>query len=392
MMRNFYKTFNLKPVINVAGTMTSIGASIINKKSLNSVKIIHDKFIYIDQLQKLASQKISKRLKTQAAMITASSSSALTESIAAIYSKDDLTKIYNLPKMNKKRNVLVQKGHLVNYGGEVEQAIKFSGASITATGKKLSCSEEDLVKTIKKYKNKILCALYVLSHHCDEYNSLDFKLFYKVCCRYKIPVILDAASESNMAYLNKYCDIAIYSAHKFMGGLTAGIVAGKKDLIKYIHLQNLGIGRGFKAGKESILSSIFAVEDWYNRDHKKINKKFDEIIYYWRENLEKFQDLFSCKIIKDPTGNPIIRLRLIPKKNLNAQTLAMALENNNPSIVVRDDLLHLGYFELDPCNLHKNQERIVLKVFKKLLSKPKLKNISLKEYKKIKMDRTKNWI
>ena len=57
MMRNFYKTFNLKPVINVAGTMTSIGASIINKKSLNSVKIIHDKFIYIDQLQKLASQK-----------------------------------------------------------------------------------------------------------------------------------------------------------------------------------------------------------------------------------------------------------------------------------------------------------------------------------------------
>ena len=156
--------------------MTSIGASIINKKSLNSVKIIHDKFIYIDQLQKLASQKISKRLKTQAAMITASSSSALTESIAAIYSKDDLTKIYNLPKMNKKRNVLVQKGHLVNYGGEVEQAIKFSGASITATGKKLSCSE-DLVKTIKKYKNKILLlTLYVLSHHCDEYNSLDFKL------------------------------------------------------------------------------------------------------------------------------------------------------------------------------------------------------------------------
>ena len=149
-----------------------------------------------------------------------------------------------------------------------------------------------------------------------------------------------------MAYLNKYCDIAIYSAHKFMGGLTAGIVAGKKDLIKYIHLQNLGIGRGFKAGKESILSSIFAVEDWYNRDHKKINKKFDEIIYYWRENLEKFQDLFSCKIIKDPTGNPIIRLRLIPKKNLNAQTLAMALENNNPSIVVRDDLLPVSYTHL----------------------------------------------
>ena len=37
-MDKFYKIFNLKPVINVAGTMTSIGASIINKKSLSKMK------------------------------------------------------------------------------------------------------------------------------------------------------------------------------------------------------------------------------------------------------------------------------------------------------------------------------------------------------------------
>ena len=103
-MNIFYKKYNLKPVINVAGTMTSIGASIINKRSLSSVEEIHDNFIYIDQLQKLASKKISSRLKTKAAMVTASSSSALTESIAAIYTKDDLKKIYSLPKLNGKKN------------------------------------------------------------------------------------------------------------------------------------------------------------------------------------------------------------------------------------------------------------------------------------------------
>ena len=73
-MVNFYTKYNLKPIINVAGTMTSIGASIINSSSLKSVKEIYDKFIYIDELQKLASKIISKRLKTQAAMVTASSS------------------------------------------------------------------------------------------------------------------------------------------------------------------------------------------------------------------------------------------------------------------------------------------------------------------------------
>ena len=167
-MNTFFKKYNLKPVINVAGTMTSIGASIINKCSLRSVEEIHDKFIYIDELQKLASKKISSRLKTQAAMVTASSSSALTESIAAIYTKDDLKKIYSLPKMNGKKNVLIQQGHLVNYGGEVEQAIKLSGASILKTGKKNSCSILDLTATLTKNKKNILCAIYVLSHHCDE--------------------------------------------------------------------------------------------------------------------------------------------------------------------------------------------------------------------------------
>ena len=102
-MMNFYKKYNFKTVINVAGTMTSIGASIINKRSLNSVNEVYDKFIYIDELQKLASKKISSKLKTEAAMVTASSSSALTESIAAIYAKDDLKKIYSLPKMTGKK-------------------------------------------------------------------------------------------------------------------------------------------------------------------------------------------------------------------------------------------------------------------------------------------------
>jgi len=392
-MNKFYKKYNLKPVINVAGTMTSIGASIINKRSLNSVEEIHDKFIYIDELQKLASKKISSKLKTEAAMVTASSSSALTESIAAIYTKDDLKKIYSLPKMNGKKNVLIQQGHLVNYGGEVEQAIKLSGANILTTGKKNSCSILDLTATLKKNKKNILCAIYVLSHHCDEYKSLDYKSFYKICSKHKVPVILDAASESNMKQLSKYGDVSIFSSHKFMGGLTAGIVAGNKEIIRNLHLQNLGIGRGFKAGKESIFSAIIAIEDWYQRDHKKINQNFDQTIYYWKSNLEKYSKYIDCKIIPDPTGNPINRLRIIPHRTFNAPSLALALEDQNPSIIVRDDLLHLGYFELDPCNLHINQEKMVLKGFQKIFDKKiKFKKINLKDYKKIKISRTKNWL
>ena len=49
--------------------------------------------------------------------------------------------------------------------------------------------------------------------------------------------------------------MALYSAHKFLGGPTAGIVAGRKDLVRAAFLQNHGIGRGMKVGKEGIVGS-----------------------------------------------------------------------------------------------------------------------------------------
>ena len=174
---------------------------------------------------------------------------------------------------------------------------------------------------------------------------------------------------------------------------TDGIVAGNKEIIRNLHLQNLGIGRGFKAGKESIFSAIMTIEDWFQRNHKKINQGFDQTIYYWKNNLEKYSEFFDCKIIPDPTGNPINRIRIIPNGKINAPSLALALEDQNPSIIVRDDLLHLGYFELDPCNLHPKQEKLVLKGFQKIFDKKiKIKKISLNNYKKIKIARTKNWL
>ena len=398
-MNHFYKKNKLTPIINVSGFMTKIGASICKNYNIKAAKEILPFFVNIDELQLLASKRISKQLGCESAVITASSSSALTESVAATITGKDLQKIYKLPNTQGLKNkVLIQQGHLTNYGAEVGQAIRLSGAKILKCGSKLSCNNNEVINKIKKNINSIACAMYVVSHHCSDYNSLSIKAFIKICKRFKIPLIVDAASEEYMEdFFIVGADLAIFSSHKFMGSLTAGIVAGKKKYIRNVYLQNLGIGRGMKVGKEGIYSSILAVENWYKRNTKNDLFKQKKIISYWLKYLDtKNYQGIDYEVIPDPTGNKINRLRIIvdsKSSNFSVQSLAYYLTKNNPSIYVRDDLIHLNHFELDTCNLKINQEKIVMremdKIIKKLINKKIKNNINQSMYKKLSM---KSWL
>ena len=402
MMINFYKKNKLSPIINVSGFMTRIGASITNKKSIEAANSIFPYFVNIDELQTLASKRISKKLNSEATLITASAAGALTESVAAMITGNNLKKIYKLPNTRGMKNgVLIQKGHLTNYGAEVGQGIKLSGAKIISCGMKKFCSENILIKTLKKNKHKLVCAMYVVSHHCSDYNAISLERFTKICKKYRVPIIIDAASEEYMEdFFKMDPDICIFSAHKFMGSLTAGIVTGKKKYIKDIYLQNLGIGRGIKAGKESIYAAIIAVEHWYNRNWKNELQKQNKILNYWINYLNKknYRGI-TYEVVADPTGNKINRLRLYINKEqtkFTCQSLSYHLEKNLPAIYVRDDLIHLNHFELDTCNLKVNQEKIVMaeidKIINKLINKKIKYNIAQSEYDKLSLRQWLEWL
>ena len=96
-MNIFYKKNKLTPIINVSGFMTKIGASIVKKQNIYSANEVLPNFVNIDELQSLASKKISKYLRTESAVITASAAGGLTESIAAVITGKDLQKILKLP-------------------------------------------------------------------------------------------------------------------------------------------------------------------------------------------------------------------------------------------------------------------------------------------------------
>jgi L-seryl-tRNA(Ser) seleniumtransferase len=177
-----------------------------------------------------------------------------------------------------------------------------------------------------------------------------------------VPVIVDGASEYDLrGFLAAGADVAIYSAHKFLGGPTGGLVAGSKDLVRAAHLQNRGIGRGMKTGKESILGAVAALEAWGRRDHDAIRRRERAALDHWLGVLDGRPGV-TATVEPDPTGNPLDRLtlRVDPEAaRISAWDLVDALAAGDPPVIVRDHEVEHGFFQLDPCNLHEGEEFLV---------------------------------
>jgi len=172
-------------------------------------------------------------------------------------------------------------------------------------------------------------------------------------------------------FLTKGADLVIYSGHKFLGGPTSGFIAGRKDLVRAAFLQNRGIGRGMKVGKESIAGLIAALEAWEKRDHRAICAREQAALDLWKRTLDAFATVRTA-IVPDPTGNPLDRLeiRAAADADFTVMDLAAALQAGDPPVIVRDDEIDRGFFELDPCNLHPGEAEIVATRLAEILGGP----------------------
>ena len=360
-MRSFdEKGRALRQVINAAGTMTVIGASSAHPDALAAVTDILPRFVWIDDLQRLASMTIARLCGAEAGIVTASTSGAVTVSIAATMTGLDRAAIARLPDTEGLRNeVVIQQGHLLNYGAPIDQAIRLSGAHIRAVGQATSSTEYELDAA---FGPATTAALYVVSHHAAPHGMLPLARFAAIAHAHGVPVVVDAAAEYDLrGFLAQGGDLVLYSAHKFLRAPTAGIIAGRRDLVRACYLQNGGIGRGFKVGKEGIAGTVAALEAWENTDQSAIRIHEKRLLDHWIEALGN-RDGVTATIVPDPTNNPVERVRVgidPVRAATSAWDLTSTLAAGNPSIAVRAEDLEHNYFELDPCNLSLYDAKVV---------------------------------
>ncbi|MER8580639.1 aminotransferase class V-fold PLP-dependent enzyme [Mesorhizobium sp. M1423] len=350
----------LRPVINVSGTMTSLGASIVVPPAVEAVSGILTEFVEMADLHRKASAVIAELTGAEAGFITASCSAAISLAVAASMTGPDLAAIERLPDTaGLKDEIVIQSGHMVSYGAPIEQAIRLAGAKVVPVGQATSASAYQLSGAITE---RTAAAIYVVSHHVVEYGQIPLKMFVETARARGVPVIVDAASEYDLAgFLASGADLVLYSGHKFLGGPTSGIVAGTKARVRDVYLQNRGIGRGMKVGKEGIVGALAALQAWKTRDHAGIRARERRALDCWAQALEGRPGV-TAAIVPDPTSNPLDRLKVwvnAAESRITAWDLADRLAAGNPPVVVRDHEVEHGYFFLDPCNLHPDEEFIV---------------------------------
>ncbi|HTN98282.1 MAG TPA: aminotransferase class V-fold PLP-dependent enzyme [Nordella sp.] len=367
--QNILQKLGLRPVINVSGTMTALGASSVGPEVMAAMNDILPRFVHIDDLQRAAGRQIAATCGAEAGFVTACTGAAISLAIAATMTGADRARIARLPDTSglARTEVAVLAGHLISYGAPVEQAIRITGARVVAAGQATSVAEYEFDAALG---DQTAAALYVVSHHTAQSGMIGLRRFAEIAHAKGVPVIVDGAAEYDLTgFLSQGADLALYSAHKFLGGVTAGIVAGRRDLVQAAYLQNRGIGRGMKVGKEGIVGTIAALQAWEKRDHASQRRQESELLHLWQEALANRAGI-STAISPDPTGNPVDRLRVTiapDQAGTTAWDLAAALAAGDPSIEVRSEFLDFGCFELDPCNLRRDEAEQVARRFVELL-------------------------
>ncbi|MCC3376717.1 SelA-like pyridoxal phosphate-dependent enzyme [Cohnella sp. REN36] len=357
---DLYERYGLRRVLNAAGTMTYLGSSSVGPRVAAAMNAALPAFVEMRELQAAASRVIAEATGAEAGCVTASAASGIAIAVAASMTGTDLDRIERLPDVAGLRHeVILQKGHSVSFGASLAQTIRLTGASLVEVGAATACAGYQLRGAIGPNTAAIV---YVVSHHAVQSGMLGLAECCAIAAERGVPVIVDAASEYDLeGFLAAGARLVVYSGHKFLGGPTSGIVAGELGLVRACYMQEKGIGRCMKVGKESIVGVLEALAQWRDRDAAAIRRAEESRIDYAYEALNRLEGLVADRVV-DPTGNPITRLRVTVdagRCGLSAESLVLRLAAGNPSIQLRAHESALGHFQIDACQLRDGEiERV----------------------------------
>lgn len=339
-MNDVFQRFGLTRIINVSGTETPYGAAPVCREVVEAVSELVPHCVDMAELQSAASRVISQATGSESGCVTGCTAASIAMAVAATMTGCNLGLVEQLPDVTGlKHKVVMQKGHEVSYEHRVSQNVRLAGASIEEIGAATECGVYQLRHALTL---DTTAGFYVVSHLTVQHNLIDLVDFCSVCHEAGVPVIVDAASQRNPdSYLAQGADLVLFSAHKAFDGLTAGIIAGREDLVKACIYQGHGIGRAMKPGKEAVVGVIAALQRAMSRDNKAAAVSLEGRLTRVEQRLAGLPGIRigrfgrQIEICVDPAG-----------AGLSAYNLSRALRREQPAVILWRHLAGQGILRM----------------------------------------------
>ncbi len=335
---DLYAKYGLRRVINAYDKATHLGGARTAPAVAQAVAEALQECFHMEDLQTAAGRALAQATGAEWGCVTACAAAGITLGAAAAMTGSDPGKIAQLPDTRGLANrIILQKGHAVNFGAPVAQLLRLAGAAVVEVGAANSCRPWHVQHALRQGPAAAVMA--VESYHTAGYGGVPLPELAELAHAAGVPLLLDAATqELRLRELVQAGPDLIYcSAHKYLAAPTAGVVVGRKDLVEAVLLQNAGIGRGMKVGKEGIVGLLAALEQ---------PPACDTAAWAAAEKI-KAQSLVEClqavpgvkvALSPDPNGCPFerVRIELPPGQGPQiSKNLRERLLQNDPGIVVR---------------------------------------------------------
>ena len=343
-----YEKFGLKHVINASGKMTILGVSRVADDVVAAQRFGGQNFFEMADLQRKTGEYIARLLGVEDAHIVCSASAGIAQCVAALIGRGDPFHAHH-PYSDRYavRDIVLPKGHNVDYGAPVEVMVELGGGRVVEAGYANMCSPDHLAVQIT---DRTAAVLYIKSHHTVQKSMLTVAQAAEAAHAAGVPLLVDAAAEEDLrAYVDAGADLVIYSGAKAIEGPSAGLVIGKHEYVEWVRLQGAGIGRAMKIGKDNILGFTQAIEDYLAKGPEPGSAQ--------RARLEPFVQAVSelpgltAKIVQDGAGRDIYRASVAvdPAGTVGktAYDVIAQLKSADPAVYTREYQANNGIIEFD---------------------------------------------
>ncbi|MCO6538952.1 MAG: DgaE family pyridoxal phosphate-dependent ammonia lyase [Gilliamella sp.] len=307
--KDVYSKYNLKKVINASGRMTILGVSTPRPEVVDTVSHGLNEYFEIKDLVDKTGQYIAKLLNVENAVVVSCASAGIAQAVAGLIIKDDRDLLFNLHSSDKyvPREIIVPKGHNVNFGAPIGTMVSLGGGIIVEAGYANECKPEHIESLINPDTAAIL---YIKSHHCVQKSMLSVAQTAAIAKKHNVPLIVDAAAEEDLqTYYQQGADLVVYSGAKAIEGPTSGLVIGRHQAVEWLKLQSQGIGRPMKVGKEGILGLTKAIELYITDKKTETGQQMVTKMTPFIESLNTL-DGVSARVVWDGAGRDIARAEI----------------------------------------------------------------------------------